>query len=437
MSRAPTPPTPERRPDWEFPVAGSKVVRRLGDFVRGLRERQAHGLRRVFLDDVFVAHLLAFFNPVMRSLRKLEDFSQTRQASRHLTVPKLSRTTLSDYHRLADAERLTPLLDALRGQLERGLPNDVTRPDGRPAEGDLLALLRRVEIRDGTFLAVAADVAWAITKRRSAGRGAGSGKGAGNAAAKGRQVRIDVSLHAGSWIPEVVAVHGAECSESDQAAAAVRPGAIYVHDRGVFSFELIERQLAAKADFVHRLRAPGERTPRLIPDADGDRELGEDDRRAGVIADRLGGLAGSSHRAAPKGTLREIVISLPGEPESEIRLLTSLLDPPAWVIAMLYRWRWQIELFFRWLKVYAGFDHLLSHSRRGAQVAVYTAVIGTLLICLECGGRPSTHAFSLLSLVAQGRASLEEIAPILRERERQSALDRAGKARRAAAKKKS
>ena len=425
MRRPPTPPTPARRPDWEFPVAGAKAVRRLADFVRELRERDAHGNRRVFFDDVFVAHLLAFFNPGLRSLRKLEDFSQTRQAQRHLAAPRLTRSALSDYHRLADAERLQPLLEALRGELDRGLPPQIVTPTGRPADGDLLALLRRVEARDGTFLSVAADVAWAIGKRRPAVRGA--------PAAKGRQVRVDVSLHAGSWIPEVVAVHGAEASEAEQAAEIVRPGAVYLYDRGILSFDLLEKQLGAGADFVHRLRTPGERTPRLTPTEE--RPLSDDDRRAGIVADRLGTLAGSQHRTPPTATLREVVVACPDDPEAEMRLLTSLLDVPAWVVALLYRWRWQIELFFRWLKVYAGFDHLVSHSKAGVEVAVYTAVIGTLLVCLQSGGRPSTHAFALLGLVAQGQATLEEIAPILRERERQSALDRAGQARRAAAKK--
>lgn len=425
MRRPRTPPTPERPPDWAFPVACAAHVRRLGEFVRGLREDSPHGNRTLFLDDVFVAHLLAFFNPCMQSLRKLEDFSQTRQAARNLNTPRIPRSTLSDYHRFADFGRLEPLADALRSELDRGLPADVAGPDGRPVDGDLLGLLRRVEARDGTFLTVAADVAWALKMHRPAARG--------QPGREGRRVRFDVSMHAGSWVPEVVAVHGDEATEAEQAASVVRPGVVYVYDRGIFSFDLVEKQLAAGADFVHRMRKPGERTPKLaVVHEEG---LSDEDRLAGVLADRRGTLAGSQHRRPPAVTLREIVVSSPDQPDREVRLLTSLLDVPAWAVALIYRWRWQVELFFRWLKVYAGFDHLISHSRPGVEIAVYTAVIGTLLVCLQSGGRPSTHAFSLLTLVAGGGATLEEIAPILRERERQSALDRASKARRAAKKK--
>jgi hypothetical protein len=49
---------------------------------------------------------------------------------------------------------------------------------------------------------------------------------------------------------------------------------------------------------------------------------------------------------------------------------------------------------------------------------------------LHTSARPSKYAFSLLGLVAHGGATLEEIAPILRERERRIALDRASLARR-------
>jgi hypothetical protein len=89
-----------------------------------------------------------------------------------------------------------------------------------------------------------------------------------------------------------------------------------------------------------------------------------------------------------------------------------------------------IELFFRWLKVYAHFDHLLSESRPAVLLCFYVAVIGVLLSYLYTGARPSKYAFSLLGLVANGAATLVDIAPILAERERQIALARARLARR-------
>jgi Transposase DDE domain len=131
-------------------------------------------------------------------------------------------------------------------------------------------------------------------------------------------------------------------------------------------------------------------------------------------------------------TLREVVLK--GDDGKDVRLLTTLLTIPAHVIAMLYKYRWQVELFFKWLKCYGSFNHFLSHSREGVLLSFYVTIIGVLLLYLHTGFRPSKYAFVLLSLVAQG-AMLEEIMPILRERERQCELDRQSAARRLAKKK--
>ena len=50
-----------------------KYVRLLEKFLQQLRCEDEHGNRQLYLDDVFVAYLLAFFNPSIRSLRTIED----------------------------------------------------------------------------------------------------------------------------------------------------------------------------------------------------------------------------------------------------------------------------------------------------------------------------------------------------------------------------
>jgi hypothetical protein len=126
------------------------------------------------------------------------------------------------------------------------------------------------------------------------------------------------------------------------------------------------------------------------------------------------------------------VVQLPDG--ARLRLLTSLDDLPAETVALIYQGRWQIELFFRWLKCYANFNHLISHSRQGVLLNFYVVIIGVLLMYLHMHGRPSKYAFVLLGMVAGGGATLEDILPILRERERQCAVARAGAAKRRAKK---
>jgi hypothetical protein len=98
------------------------------------------------------ATLPPFCNPTIRSLRTIEDFSQTVQAQRHVALRKICRSTLSDFNRLADPERLAPMLDALRAQLSRK-----QAPQRTLHEDDLSRPLQQTIAVDGKFLAAAAD----------------------------------------------------------------------------------------------------------------------------------------------------------------------------------------------------------------------------------------------------------------------------------------
>lgn len=397
----------EQLPKWPQTVTGGRYVRMLEAHVRALRDEKAHGNRELFLDDVVIAHLLAFYNPTLRSLRTLEDFSQTRQAQRHLSVRRLCKSTLSDFHRLADPTLLQPIVRRL---------HEAARVRGPGAgSGDLLKMLGKVLAVDGSFFTLAADVDWAVMHRTNRGQ-------------KRASARLDVHLDVATWLPEVIDVSGSATSEAEHAAQSVQPGAIHIYDRGIFSFDLIAAQQKAEAFFVHRLREAGPRCPKFVAERMLSRT--SNDQASGVLCDTLGRLAGSTHREAPDVLLREVIIQSPDEPGGTIRLLTNLLDVEAAVIGLLYRNRWQVELFFRWLKVFANFAHLMSESREGILLGFYVAVIGVQLIYLHTGARPSKYAFNLLALVACGASTLEEIAPILAERERRIALERARRARR-------
>jgi hypothetical protein len=399
----------ESLPNWPEQITGGKYVRMLENYAQSLRDADAHGNQQLFFDDVIIAHLLALFNPTLRSLRTIEDFSQTRQAQRHLSVRRLCKSTLSDFHRVADPALLGPIIECLKA--------DAAAKGLRPTPAGLPETLGQVLAVDGSFFTVAADVAWAVMHRTNRGE-------------KKACVRLDMHLDVATWLPQVVAVSGSERSEAESAAATITPGAIHVYDRGIFSFELLERQQQAGAFFVHRLREPGPRCPQFSGETA--RPLTAEDTAAGVQSDTFGRLSGSAHRIAPDIVLREVIVQSPDEAGGVVRLLTNLLEIDAWAVALLYRYRWQVELFFRWLKCFANFTHLISASREGVLLSFYVAVIGVLLMYLHSGAKPSKYAFSLLGLVAAGASTLEEIAPILAERERRIALEAARRARRKA-----
>jgi len=165
--------------------------------------------------------------------------------------------------------------------------------------------------------------------------------------------------------------------------------------------------------------------------------LTDDDRAASVVRDRIVRLNSEKSRflGLQNVTLREVVIEF--EEDGEIKtlhLLTNMSDVSAAVIGQLYRYRWQVELFFRWLKCYGNFRHLISQTKEGMQLNLYVAIIGIMLMYLQTGFRPSTYMFAMMSMVATGGATLDDITPILRERERQCARERASRQRRDAKK---
>lgn len=64
--------------------------------------------------------------------------------------------------------------------------------------------------------------------------------------------------------------------------------------------------------------------------------------------------------------------------------------------ALLYKKRWQVEYFFRWVKCLLGCGHWLAESPRGVAIQLYLALIGAMLLQLDLGRRPSKRVWELL-----------------------------------------
>ena len=366
-----------------------------------LRAANDHPNRLLHLDNLLVALLYAFYNPTCRSLRTLEGLGQVCQDE--LGIDQLCRSTTSDAMATFDPQLLRPILEDLRRRL----------PALSRADADLEQITRQVIAADGSYFNIYADVAWALhlTRRNQQ---------------DGAQIRLNFQLDVRNWIPAALSISGqAQGSETAAVARDLLPGVIYLVDRNFIDFDFFHAVLDKGSDFVVRGK---DNMPNFQPQQD--RPLTDRDRADGVISDRLGILPG---RGAPDRTMRELILCDPLTGQS-IRVLTSLLDVPAHTISRLYRHRWQIELFFRWLKVWGHFEHLISHTRNGLTIQFYVAVIGVLLTYLATGHRVSKYAVSLLTFVAAGQASLEDILPILEKREHEKELERARLARKRARK---
>lgn len=316
----------------------------LGEHLQRLRGLAAHGNTKLHADQLVLGLLLSFFEPMARSLRQIEGCGNFRG---HLDLERLARTTTADALAAFDPAHLRPLIADLQARCP-GLGRD---------DPDLATITRRIIAADGTYLTTLADVAWALHHTKSNGKRQG-------------QVRANVQLDVDTWVPRVVSLSGDD-DESEPAAFArdLLSGVLYVVDRNFLDFAALVVPLLAKGnDLVLRVRAnaPAVRVIRTVP-------LTAQDAEAGVVADERVELTG---RDAPAGIFRRVTIvtaDRQGEPET-IRLLTNMTDAavvPARVIGAAYRRRWQIELFFKWLKCFARMDHLLSTSRNGITTQLY------------------------------------------------------------------
>jgi hypothetical protein len=401
------PPGPKRRGRKKRPaiireqVVGRRNVRMLQRHLERLRSDHAHANRIVHFDNLLLGLLLGFYNPTCRSLRTLEGLSHVAQEE--LGIERLCRSTTSDAMALFDPRLLLAVIQDLRNRL----------PALNRADADLEQITRRIIAADGSYFNIFADVAWAIHLTRRSGKA-------------GAQIRLDFQLDVRNFEPMALCVSGREQgSETAAVAEHLLDGVIYLVDRNYVDFNFMHAVLHKNSDFVVRCKG---NAPNFLPQTQ--RPLTDRDRADGVVSDTIGTLPG---RGAPDRLFRELLLADPKTGKT-IRVLTSLMDVPAYVIGILYRHRWQIELFFRWLKVWGHFTHLISHNRNGLTIQFYGAVIGVLLMYVSTGHRVSKYAVSLLGFVAAGQATLEQIAPELERREHEKELERRRLARRRALK---
>lgn len=389
-------------------LVGAKNLRGISVQLAGLRAAYVHPNRVLHYDDLVVALLFCFYNPTARSLRTIEGLSQSPQIMKHLSVDKICRSTFSDGMACFDPALLLPMIADLQAQI----------PDLRRKDNELCDIVRKILAADGSYFSIYNDVAWAILHTKRNGR-------------KQAQIRLNLQIDVLDGVPRCLSVSGkAEGSETVAVAKLLEAGVIYLFDRNFVDFAIMKAVIERGSDFVIRARTDA---PAFI--AQRDLPLLEKDKEHGVISDRIGHLPGSASAAAPEQLIRELILTDPQTGKS-IRVITTLLELPAYMIGLLYRQRWQIELFFRWLKCFANIEHLISHSRTGLTIQFYVAVIGVLLMYVRSGRRLSKYAYSLLGLVAMGMATLEGIMPILEQREREKDLERQRLARKKAAQKK-
>jgi len=105
----------------------------------------------------------------------------------------------------------------------------------------------------------------------------------------------------------------------------------------------------------------------------------------------------------------------------QLLIATNLLDLPAWIIALIYRYRWTIEIFFRFFKHVLGCRHLLSHDPVGIEIQTYCAIIACMLISLWTGRKPTLRTYEMICHYFTGLAEEDELLAHLAKLQKQDA----------------
>lgn len=388
----------------------------LQDHLIRLRRIGDHRNRILHYDELLCAHLLGFFDSTVRSLRTLDARSASGETIQEsLDGLRLARSTISDAMNDLPADALLPLMQELLARL----PRNCSHPDLQ----DLLALKKRIIAIDGSYFRVPADVLWALAHRRSNDK-------------VGRQIRLDLHLDVLQFVPISAQVDGADRgSESKAFIDTLQAGMIYLADRNFVDFMFLNAVLLAQSDFVVRLKSAnsGSGATVLILAS---HALTEHDLEVGVLRDERVSLPGSAGYEPGEhlsvAPLRMVTVYDPVRRE-EVRLLTTLIDVDAALIGKLYRHRWAIELFFRWLKCVTKINHLFNESENGITMQFYVVIIATLLMYLRTGTRPSVYSYLLLSSAAAGDLCLEKVPEVLERIARERELERLRRAKKKSA----
>jgi hypothetical protein len=371
-----------RLPIKDKDLKGLKYFKVLGSLLERLHQdattRDRAGNRCLFYDQYACLLLLFFFNPVVKSLRGIQQASELDKVQRLFGCQRVARGSLSEASRVFDPE----LLHAIIGDIAT---QTLPLVHGREAEA-----LRGLTAVDGSLLPALPKMAWALWLDP-----------------QHRAAKMHVHFDVLKGVPVEATVTAGNDSEIEQLRATLQAQRLYVIDRGYAEYQLFQDIIDARSDFIGRIR------DNAVWTVVEERPLTPAAQAAGVRSDRIVWLGGPQSGGVFKQPVRILEVDA-GKTDAQGRpdillLATSRLDLDAELVALGYRFRWTVELFFRWLKCILGCRHLLATSRDGVTIQVYLAIIASLLISLWVGRKPTVRTLEMIQFYFMGWATEAEL----------------------------
>ena len=350
--------------------------------------RDRAGNRKLHFDQYAALILLYFFNPIISSLRGIQQASELKKVQRILGCPRAALGSLSEAAGVFDADLLRGIIGELVEQLA---------PIRQTTEfKDLAGIITLV---DGSLLPALPKITEALWRDE-----------------QHRAFKMHTHFELLKGVPVRLDLTDANASERAVLRAALQSDRVYVMDRGYAKFDLFRRILDLGSSFVCRVR------DNSVYEVVEQRELSPDALAAGILHDRVVRFTGQQAQDAHiDGPLRLVAVkcrphrktghTARGGPEQGQTLLiaTDMLEVPADVITLLYKHRWAIETFFRFFKHVLGCRHLISHRTHGIEIQTYVAIIACLLIALWTGKKPTLRTYEMICFYFSGLADEEEL----------------------------
>ena len=368
---------PDRPPS---PLQGRRLVQPLLKLVARLHdvgaERDGAGNRKLFCDQYVALLLMYFCNPALESLRALQQATGWQRTRKELGIERTSLGSLSEAARVFDADSLRPVVQEL---CARAVP----LTSGREAEA-----LKGLTAVDGSIFSALPRMAWALWQDDDH-----------------RGVKLHLHFDVLKGVPADATLTPAACSEAAALAGSLQPGRLYVLDRGYADYELFATIIRARSSLIARVK---DNTAFVVRE---ERPLTAAAEAAGVVRDvvlsRLGTAHHKDHLKRPMRLVIVRAVDRDGQ-ATELWLITDRLDLDAELVALAYRYRWTVELFFRWLKCVLGARHLIATNRNGVMLQMDAVLIVSLLVVLRTGHKPTRRTFEMIGFHLLGWVSDEE-----------------------------
>ena len=353
------------------------VVRKL--LLRELRLQPGLGSdprRRLAAEDYFSLILFGLFNPVVRTLRGLSRASKLARVQREVCTSAVSLGSFSEAQHAFGPQVLQRVLQKIAAQAAASF-----------GQGEPLArAIPELVAHDSTLIKALPRMAWAVWMDQD-----------------NPGIRVHVDFEVFRQFPEDVAIEPAGRCERKVWKPRLRARRFYVGDRYFGHDYNLMRLIGRRGSwFVFRLQT----NTYLQGLCGSERPLSAADGAAGVVCDKLVSVG----RKNPQ-VYRLVQVRVQG---MTLDLITNRLDLAAELIALAYKYRWQVELYFKWLKCILGCEHWLAESPQGVAIQVYCALIASVLLALWTGKRPTKRAMEALQLYQLGWASEQELALLLR-----------------------